>query len=170
MKAACPTCGGVVEAAGLKEIRAALKRHCRAAPIKAVRPARNPIPPTIPLSWTFHRPLLSENVFLWAHWRVYQAEKSAWQALLRDPLQPLWGARLLRSSWQLTRVYGPRQRELDYGNLVGGSAKGVWDALVKLQVLEDDRPSNLSVDYRQLRGSDPQTVLTLTSLELAPGH
>ncbi len=170
MKANCPVCGVSVEAQDLQVLKASLKRHCRVKPPKVERPSARPMALNLPLSWTINHSLLSENKFLWAHWRVYQAEKSTWKSLISEPLRPLWGVRLLRSSWQLTRVYGPRQREFDYGNLVGGSAKGVWDALVQLDVLEDDRPSNISVQYLQRQGDIPQTILTLTALELDPGH
>lgn len=56
-----------------------------------------------------------------------------------------------RRAVTLTRVYSGRQREFDYGNLVGG-LKMVTDSLVRERLLVDDSPKWSEQVYLQRRG------------------
>ncbi len=53
----------------------------------------------------------------------------------------------------ITRQYGAKKREYDYGNLVGG-CKPLLDAMIKVGLIVDDRPSMLADYYFQRKSAD----------------
>jgi len=115
------------------------------------------------LPWEIRVPLVikSQNQSMYSHWSTYTRGRDAWQAPLGILLRPVAGLRLPWSEWRITRVWGPRNRELDYGNLVGG-AKPIPDALITAGVIVDDCPANFSCDYLQRKElQESYTEITL---------
>ena len=64
----------------------------------------------------------------------------------------------------LTRVIGPRQREYDYGNLVGG-AKHVLDACKTAGLIVDDSPKWCIDVYQQRPRVDSKEYGTIITVE-----
>lgn len=84
-------------------------------------------------------PLRSANHFSERHWSARYRERREWELALRAVLgRPRPFARPVAVT--LTRVLGRGERPYDAGNLEGGSAKQLVDALVRLGWLPDDSP------------------------------
>ncbi len=60
----------------------------------------------------------------------------------------------------ITREYGQRKRAYDYGNLVGG-CKPLLDAMSRVGLIVDDRPSMLADYYFQKKSSDGTDHITI---------
>jgi hypothetical protein len=80
--------------------------------------------------------------------------RTRWRARFEQAIQPptyrqrAHGKRYI----SITRFIGYRQREYDYGNLVGG-CRPLVDALVRLRWLVDDRPACLLAEYMQRKAA-----------------
>jgi hypothetical protein len=165
--ATCPKCVGVIEGsleeitAHIKRCGGALKRKKKAvmapAPLRVARVVETPR-----LPWEIRVPLMisSLNTSQYAHWSVYKKGKDQWSAALQLTLRQLIGARLRWSEWRFTRCWTPPRRELDWGNLVGGS-KPLADCMIEMEIIVDDRPANFCCNYEQIRSSESCTIITL---------
>ncbi len=79
--------------------------------------------------------------------RLRVAEMQGRRAWLRL-ISPAAGPRYVR----IVRRHRRACDELDFDNLVGG-CKPLVDALVKVRLIEDDRPGLVTVTYEQARGA-----------------
>lgn len=83
----------------------------------------------------------------------YRKERDAWGWLLKLAM----GERHIpraneRRRLAITRIIGPREREYDYDNLVGG-CKALLDAMVKAGLVLNDNARWLTATYAQERGA-----------------
>lgn len=158
MKATCPTCGFVADSlAGIAKHAKGCGKKAKSGPLILVSPR---VPQAA--SWTFPvileggaggRKIPSQNLYKsHDHW-VYAKEAKAWKEHLYQALfeAKLLGASFGWSRWTLTRFYDGREREFDYGNIVGG-AKPIPDALKHHDVIVDDKPSCFKMEYLQVKG------------------
>ncbi len=108
---------------------------------------------------TIKRLLPSQNKSAWSHWRVYAKERDVWYAMIRAKLTP----RKPPEHKVLVAIVSYRNREIDYGNLVGG-AKPIPDALVKLGYLKDDKPKWMECSYKQVmvKKAEERTTIEIT--------
>lgn len=96
--------------------------------------------------------------------RRYRAERDTWVLLIRNAMQmakvpPARMRRMVR----ITRLFAGREREWDYGNLVGG-AKPAIDAMVIAGLLVDDSPKWSDQAYHQERGAESGVRLVVTDI------
>ena len=162
--ARCPKCSKEISGS-LSDITRHVKtcgRSSKKAQVQKVIPGPSLVPPPA-LPWEIRVPLMisSQNQSQYSHWSVYKRGKDSWSMALGLLLRPVAGLRLNWSEWQITRVWAPPRRELDYGNLVGG-AKPIADCMIEMGVIVDDCPANFSCDYDQLRtAKESYTLITL---------
>ena len=116
-------------------------------------------------SFTLHLPkqIRSLNNTLKDHWSVRGKYKEDWGMLLLSELKRA-GYYKMRKNWlplkkhiTITRIMGPRQREFDHDNLVGG-CKSLVDAM-KGRLIKDDTAEYVSVKYRQVEGERGGTII-----------
>ena len=123
-------------------------------------------------SFELHLPkeVRSLNKTLKQHWSVRVKDKEEWYMLLKsEALLSLDG--VLRSQpeitfnmWlvskkhiTITRIMGPRQREFDDDNMVGG-CKSLRDATIGLIIKEDTR-KYVHFKYKQVKGERGETII-----------
>lgn len=123
--------------------------------------------PELPITFEIPALIESQNKTTYSHWRVHHADKTRWYALVGAYLSPLIGAAFYRSKWEITRLFCPPRRELDFGNLVGG-AKPLIDCLTEHQIIVDDKPKNFECVYAQRPGSQNLTTIVLLDYVYAP--
>ena len=174
-KAKCPTCQIQLECT-----LAGITKHVRSCGKKTQTQKQKPkkqrivLPvigeaPSLPFNLDLPLKLSSQNKTQWAHWSVAMKDKSRWSNYLAHMLGPLQGRMYCWSSWRITRFYSGRQKEMDLANLIGG-AKPIPDILQEFGVIVDDKPSNFSCSYEQIKTHDPadEKVRTrITLLEVA---
>lgn len=94
----------------------------------------------------------------------YRSQRGMWKLLVRHAMQE---ARVPTATKKrtiaLTRLYSGREREWDYGNLVGG-CKVVLDAMVDAGLLVDDSPKWSEQIYKQERGAESGLRVEVTEL------
>jgi hypothetical protein len=100
----------------------------------------------------------SQNESVWAHWRVYSAEKKKWLALMSALLPKREPPDRLVFLW----IISYRNRELDHMNLVGG-CKPIPDVLKQLGYIKDDSPKWFDYTVRQelVPKAEERTVLEI---------
>lgn len=163
----CPRCGTTHRAKNLTQLKRQIFRCCRKTkgkrrePIRRQRCRLTKLPDIeLPATFCFARTVMSQNRTTYSHWTVHSRDHKDWRKRVSHALRTLRGARFAWSLWLIERVYGPRNREFDFANLVGG-AKPLVDSLIDLDVIEDDSPAHFECAYDQFRGEENMTRLTL---------
>lgn len=169
----CPGCGETISG-DLTTIKAHVKSCSRKKSAVAPTPSRDRIPqqivePVLPFVIRVPIRVESQNKSQYAHWRVYSTYRNKWYSGIVPFIAPLRGLRLPWSHWSIERVYTGRSREMDYGNLVGGT-KPIFDSLTRNAVILDDKPSCFKCDYSQRRGDEEIVILTLLEARYAPSE
>lgn len=170
MKSDCPVCGKTHQAGDLRKLLAAVEACC--APNKKDRGRNKPqfLPakqvPELPAVFELPKRISSQNKTTYSHWKIHYRDKQDWMRLVGTILSPCHGLRLEQSCWSLTRLYGGREKEMDFANLVGG-AKPLIDCLTEYEVIVDDAPTYFTCRYSQERGGHSMTILTLEGLSHA---
>lgn len=157
MKVTCPTCGFVADSLlGIAKHAKTCGKKTKSAPL-VLSGRQSPMA----TSWSLPirmeggpsgRKIPSQNLFKTHEWQVYASTAKLWKAHLHPALfeAKLVGANFYWSSWVLTRLYSGREREFDYGNLVG--SKVIPDALKYHGVIKDDSPKHFHMEYKQRPG------------------
>lgn len=157
MKVTCPTCGFVADSlAGISKHAKTCGKKAKSQPLLLSSPT-----PAMASGWVLPlrmeggpsgRKIPSQNLYKSHDRWAYIHEAKTWKAHLHPALfdAKLVGANFYWSSWILTRVYGGREREFDYGNLVG--SKVIPDALKYHGVIKDDAPKHFHMEYKQRPG------------------
>jgi len=133
------------------------------------------------MSWTLHIPLKPPNMndhqvnraggksrdarqaFAGQAGR-YRRAKGNWLMLLQNAKQ-LAGVPDAKGKRRVVyvRIIGPREREWDYDNLVGGG-KMVFDAMTNVGLIVDDKSALCEREYRQERGAASGLRVEVTDL------
>jgi hypothetical protein len=94
----------------------------------------------------------------------YRKQRAEWTMLVQSAMrEAACPAATKRRAITLTRLYSGREREWDYGNLVGG-CKVVIDAMKHAGLLVDDSPKWSDQQYRQERGAASGLRVEVTDL------
>lgn len=107
----------------------------------------------------------SQNQGRHDHWSRAARHRKRWAQVLRIHLRGMIPAAPWVKAWcRITRIYGGRSRDFDFGNLVGG-AKPVPDALIELGVIADDNPRQFACEYVQRKAMPGEECGTMIEME-----
>lgn len=84
----------------------------------------------------------------------YRNARTLWQMLVSEQMRAS-SCKAAKGKRRIvyTRIMGPREREWDFDNLVGGG-KMVFDAMIRAGLLIDDSAKWCEREYRQERGAE----------------
>ncbi|MBI4208557.1 MAG: hypothetical protein HY538_02475 [Deltaproteobacteria bacterium] len=121
------------------------------------------------LEMTLHRPILSRNGLDKMHWSQRLRERKEWEKAIH--YEGLQGRKVVPHPRPAQiRIRSYRKRFLDYDNFVGG-CKPLLDALKHLNLIVDDTPDWIEVDYHQEKAfSQPSTKIEITWEESPRTH
>lgn len=107
----------------------------------------------------------SLNQLIRSHWSKRRALRIhyAWtiQAALIESGQDISN---FKNQKQLIKITSYRKIKLDEDNLIGG-AKPLIDALKDVNLIKDDSPDYVKIEYYQIIDKTPKTIIEITNLE-----
>lgn len=114
------------------------------------------------ISFNLTQPIPSLNVTLKEHWAVKKKRRDSYEETLKwlyvQGTQETKDYLCSRIKKRI-RIHSQRVRKLDHDNLVGG-AKTLIDALKRANMIVDDSPEWLEVEYTQATGKPYYTEIT----------
>lgn len=169
LRTTCPKCGRVLESDSLEGLNKLASKCCKSKAKKTVGAVPRVLRETAPATWqvSFDRAPLSQNKTTYSPWYVHHNDKKNWLRRMTE-VAPYLGGTYWYSEWEVTRVYGPRNKEMDTANLVGG-LKGFFDCLKDTSIIVDDAPKHFKANYLQLKGESNMTILRLLAYRFKEG-